>query len=134
MKGELVVSTSFTGGGKANIPVAPFDFARCVDMLGGDRKVVLGLLQEFLAGLSSQVEAISCALSEVNPEVVRKEAHYIKGGAAVLSAHALMDAAAVLERIGRSGDLAEGEEGLVKLAREVALLLRYCDGLENGAD
>ncbi len=89
------------------------------------------LLLEFLAQLDMQVKAITAALAEANSGVVCQVAHSIKGGAAVLSAHSLMSAAAFLEELGKSGDLPEGEDSLLMLEREVARLRCYCKGVAN---
>ena len=114
---------------KMIVAPAPLDFESCVDMLGGDRAIVLDLLKEFLKNLDNQIKAISTALADANPEMLRTEAHSIKGGAAVLSVYSVMSAAAVLEEIAKSGDLAKGQEGLSVLAREADLLQLYCNEL-----
>ncbi len=85
-----------------------------------------GLLREFLGHLDIQLKAIADALAVANSEVVSQVAHSIKGGAAVLSAHSLMNAAGVLEEFGKSGDLLKGEDCFVLLKREVARLRCYC--------
>ena len=110
---------------------APVDFEKCVQMYGGDRGAVLNLLDEFLLLLRKQVEVISGAFVEVNPDLVMKEAHSIKGAAAVLSAHSLVGAAFELEAIGRSGDLEEGDGALRKLRFEAEQLERYCNELRD---
>ncbi|MEN8142468.1 MAG: Hpt domain-containing protein, partial [Thermodesulfobacteriota bacterium] len=70
-------------------------------------------------------------LVEISPETVMKEAHSLKGGAAVLSAQALFGAAVELEAIGRSGDLAEGESALRKIKVEAERLAQYCNELRG---
>ena len=92
----MVVPASLLCGEEAGILAAPLDFEGCVDMLGGDRAMVLSLLKEFSGQLEIQMKAISGALLDANPDVVRKEAHSIKGGAAVLAAHSVLAAAAAL--------------------------------------
>jgi len=99
--------------------VAPIDLENCIRMFNGDRDAVLELVGDFLQLLDEQKKSIAEALAGSNPDNLRREAHSIKGGAAVLSVGPLMEAAAVLEAIGRSGDLAGGEEAFSKLEREV---------------
>jgi HPt (histidine-containing phosphotransfer) domain-containing protein len=111
----------------------PLDFAGCVEMLGGDRAMVLGLLKEFLLNLDQQIKIIAVALATADCGGIRGAAHFIKGGAAVLSAHPLMGAAAVLEEIGLAGDLTGGAEGLLRLELEVARLRRYWRILVTGS-
>jgi HPt (histidine-containing phosphotransfer) domain-containing protein len=129
MADEQFLSTFSPAGPDASESLAPLDFAGCVAMLGGDRAVVMDLLQEFLLNLEQQIAVIANALAMVDSEVIRRAAHFIKGGAAALSAHSLMAAATVLEEIGKSGDLSGGAEGLLRLEREVALLRGYCRAL-----
>lgn len=110
---------------------APVDFEKCVQMYGGDKGAVLNLLDEFLLLLQGQVKIISGALVAVNPDLVMKEAHSIKGAAAVLSAQALVGAAFELETIGRSGDLEEGDSALHKLRFAAEQLEQYCNELRE---
>lgn len=107
----------------------PLDFEGSVKMLGGDRAMLLGLLAEFSGHLEIQLEDITVALAEEDVDIVCKISHSIKGGAAVLAAHSLMKAATVLEESGKAGDLPKSEECALILAREVARLRCYCEGL-----
>ena len=100
--------------------VAPIDLENCLRMFNGDRDVVLELIGDFLKLLDEQKKNIVKALAASEPVNLRKEAHSIKGGAAVLTAGPLMEIAAALEAIGRSGDLAGGEETFSSLEREVS--------------
>lgn len=109
----------------------PLDFKNCVRMFGGDKEVVLRLLGDFLKNFDNQSQVLSAALNEADCERIRKEAHSIKGGAAVLTANSLMAAAAFLEEAGKKGDLAGGEKGLKALNREIALLTTYFDELKK---
>ena len=131
MKNKLAGPPLSSCGGQEDVLASPLDFESCVNMLGGNRAMLLGLLSEFSGHLEIQVEAIAIALTEANADVVCKVAHSIKGGAAVLSAHSLMNAAAVLEEIGKSGDLPKGEDCFLILEREVARMRCYCKGLTN---
>ena len=131
MKNKLAGPPLPSCGGQEDVLASPLDFESCVNMLGGDRAMLLELLAEFSGHLKIQVEAIAIALAEANSDVVCQVAHSIKGGAAVLSAHPLMNAAAVLEEIGKSGDLAKGGDCFRILEREVARLRVYCEGLPN---
>jgi len=112
----------------------PLNFKNCINNFGCDRKTVLGLINEFLETLDTQRKVLIGALAVADCETVRKEAHSIKGGAAVLSAHPLMAAAALLEEAGKAGDLVEGTNGLRVLEKEIALLMNYCNELKNGTD
>ena len=102
--------------------VAPIDLDNCIRMFNGDRDIALELVGDFLRLLDKQKKNIEEALAGSDPEKLRREAHSIKGAAAVLSAEAMMEAAAALEAIGRSGDLAGGGEAFLRLEREAGLL------------
>ncbi len=133
MTNKLAISALSSCGGQEDILASPLDFESCVNMLGGDRAKVHELIREFLGHLDLQVTAIAAALAEANAEVVAQVAHSIKGGAAVLSAHSVMNAAGVLEDVGKSGDLLNGEDCLLLVEKEVARLRAYCMSL-TGSD
>ena len=112
--------------------VAPIDLENCLRMFNGDRDVVLGLIGDFLRLLDEQKKNIVKALAAADPENLRKEAHSIKGGAAVLTAGPLMEIAAALEAIGRSGDLAGGEEAFSLLEGESSRIAACYDKFKEG--
>lgn len=119
-KDHLIVMT--TSQSDQDQSMAPIDLENCIRMFDGDRDVALKLVGDFLRLLDEQKKSIVEALAGSDPEKLRREAHSIKGGAAVLSAGSLMEAAAALEAVGRSGDLADGEEAFSRLEREVSRL------------
>jgi PAS domain S-box-containing protein len=101
----------------------PIDIQRAVDEFEGDKEVLGEVLDGFLDKVRAQFGTIRQALSDGDAEVVRKEAHSIRGGAANLAADDLSEIALELEAMGRSGDLEEGyevvgrlEEGIHRLA------------------
>ena len=102
--------------------VAPIDLEHCIKMFNGQRDVVLELVGDLLRLFDEQKKTIKVALADNDPEKLRRESHSIKGGAAVLSAGPLLEAAKVLEEIGRSGDLSGGEEAFSRLEEEAARL------------
>ena len=113
-------------------PVAPIDLENCLRMFNGDRDVVLELIGDFLKLLDEQKKNIVKALDASDPEDLRKEAHSIKGGAAVLTAGPLMEMAAALEEIGRSGDLAGGEEAFLSLEMESSRIAACYNRFKEG--
>jgi HPt (histidine-containing phosphotransfer) domain-containing protein len=111
--------------------VAPIDLESCIRMFNGQRDVVLELVGDLLRLYDEQKKTIVEALAENDPEKLRREAHSVKGGAAVLSAGPLLEAAKVLEEIGRSGDLSGGEEAFTRLEGEAARLAACCESLKQ---
>ena len=72
--------------------------------------------------MKGQIKTIHQALSEGNAELVRKESHSIKGGAADLTAEGLAELAFELEKIGISKDLDSGGAVLEKREGELTRL------------
>ena len=119
-------SGSVTAGGAAPPPGAsaghaasaePMDFARALEEFEGNREFLTGLLEKFLENVRAQLGTIREALDRADAEILRREAHAIKGGAANLTAAELSSAAAELEKTAKSGSLGEAPDGLVKLER-----------------
>ena len=107
----------------------PIDLENCIKMFNGDRHVVLELVGDLLKLYGEQRKNLVEALGGHDQEKIRREAHSIKGGAAVLSAGPLMKAAAALEEAGRSGDLSRSEEAFSTLEIEVDRLAAYFNSL-----
>ncbi len=104
---------------------APMDLNRAVKEFEGDREFLLEVLAEFLQNVSTQIETIRQALPEGELEVVRQEAHSIKGGAANLTALDLSGVAFELEKAGESGDSESGVEIFEMLKKEFDTLKEY---------
>ncbi len=101
------------------------DFQRAIEEFEGDKGFLMEVLNGFLDNVRSQIETIHKAISDGDAEVVRKEAHSIKGGAANLCADKLSRIVLELEDIGKSGLLEGGTEVLERLERELHRLEVY---------
>lgn len=97
---------------------APMNFDIVIKEFGGDREFLMEVLEDFLGEVRAQMGMICQAMSKGGAEVVGKEAHAIKGGAANLTANELSKAACELEKIGKSGVLEGGREVFEKLEKE----------------
>ena len=93
----------------------PMDFARALEEFEGNREFLTGLLENFLENVRAQLGTIREALDRADAEILRREAHAIKGGAANLAAAELSSAAAELEKTAKSGSLGEAPGGLERL-------------------
>jgi HPt (histidine-containing phosphotransfer) domain-containing protein len=93
------------------------DFARALEEFEGNREFLTGLLEKFLENVRAQLGTIREALDRADAEILRREAHAIKGGAANLTAAELSSAAAELEKTARSGSLGEAPDGLERLEK-----------------
>ena len=74
---------------------SPIDFAALLDMLGGEKQIVLSLLSKFAEELTSDLAASEQATVDQDAEALRQIAHRVKGTSANL--HALMLSAAARE-------------------------------------
>ena len=98
-------------------PAEPMDFARALEEFEGNREFLTGLLEKFLDNVRAQLGTLREALDRADAEILRREAHAIKGGAANLAAAELSSAAAELEKTAKSGLLGEAPGGLERLER-----------------
>jgi two-component system sensor histidine kinase/response regulator len=99
------------------VPAEPMDFARALEEFEGNREFLTGLLEKFLENVRAQLGTLREALDRADAEILRREAHAIKGGAANLAAAELSSAAAELEKTAKSGLLGEAPGGLERLER-----------------
>ena len=114
-------------GGHQSKRAAPMDFEMVIEEFEGDKEIFMEVLESFLEKAGAQLGTIRQAISDRDAEVVRKEAHSIKGCAANLTADDLSGIASELERIGKSGVLEGGTDVLERLEREF-LRLQACAG------
>jgi HPt (histidine-containing phosphotransfer) domain-containing protein len=106
------------GASAGNMATAePMDFARALEEFDGNREFLTGLLERFLENVRAQLGTIREALDRADSEILRREAHAIKGGAANLAAAELSSAAAELEKTAKSGLLGEAPGVLERLER-----------------
>jgi len=96
---------------------APLDFERALAEFEGNREFLTGLLEKFLENVRNQLGIIREALDRADAEILGREAHAIKGGAANLAAAELSSAAAELEKTAKSGSLDEAAGGLENLVK-----------------
>ena len=104
---------------------ATMNFEVAVKEFEGDKEFLMEVIEGFLENVRSQIGTLRKAISDEDAEVVRREAHSIKGGAANLTADNLSGAAFELENIGKSGILEGGFEVLEKLEKEFHHLEAY---------
>ena len=94
------------------------NFEKAVEEFEGDKEILMDVLKGFLDNVRAQIETIYQAISNGDAEVVWKEAHSIKGGAANLNADRLSEIAFELEKVGKSGALEKGGEVHERLKKE----------------
>ena len=104
---------------------APMDFPRAIEEFEGDEEFLLEVMEGFFENVTSQIGIIRQAIPEGDAEVVRREAHSIKGGAANLTADELSKIAFELENIGTSGVLEQSIETLERLEQAFSRLEHF---------
>ena len=98
-------------GGASTTPSAPgLDLASALERLGGDQRLLSDVIGLFLEDVPARLAGIKAAVDARNGGELAIAAHGLKGAAGNLSATALFNAAAVLERLGAEDrlDAAEG--------------------------
>jgi CheY-like chemotaxis protein/HPt (histidine-containing phosphotransfer) domain-containing protein len=126
LKSEIENPYSFQGvSRKSEMDSAPMNFERAIEEFEGDKEFLMEVVDGFLKNVRAQIGTIHQAISDGNAEVVRREAHAIKGGAANLTAGELSGIAFELENIGKSGDLKEGIQVIERLEKEFYRLETY---------
>ncbi|MBU0988177.1 MAG: response regulator, partial [Proteobacteria bacterium] len=103
----------------------PLNYEKVLEEFMGKKTVLLTVLEDFKKNVGSQIKTLRQAVSDGDADVVRKEAHSIKGGAANLTATLLSKTASDLENLGTSGLIQEGPMLLDRLENEFYRLDDY---------
>jgi PAS domain S-box-containing protein len=82
----------------------PINLETAINEFEGDEELLFRVADGFLSNVKNQIVKIRKAFEEANPEIIRSEAHAIKGGAANLTAIDLSCVASELESAGHSAD------------------------------
>ena len=109
--------------------VAPMNFEMVLDDFEGDRELLVEAMDLFLESVRNQIGALRRAISDNDAELVRREAHSIKGGAANLTANELSGIAFELENIGASDTLEASTVILERLEKEFYRLDAFAKGI-----
>jgi HPt (histidine-containing phosphotransfer) domain-containing protein len=96
----------------------PLDYDRALEEFNMDNEVLDEILASFIQMGKKQIVSMEDALLQGDAEVVRREAHKIKGGASNLVALPLAKAAEHLEHCAENGHLEEAAKALEKLREE----------------
>lgn len=126
--GPVAASTGADRQPGAAVPdpeAPPLHLEHILEEFGGDKAFLIEVLEDFFNEVMVQADTIRRAIPEGNAEVIRKEAHAMKGGAANLTAAPLSRMAHELEKIGKSGSCAGSEEIFGKLENEFQRLREY---------
>ncbi|RJP62279.1 MAG: response regulator [Candidatus Auribacter fodinae] len=96
----------------------------------GDRDLFFSIVTQLVANIENQLKLMRPAVEEKNLELVGKEAHAIKGGAATAEAYPLSEAAKVVEHLSKSGDGDGAREAFEAMVDEFQRLKTFLDELD----
>ena len=108
---------------------APMNFEKILENFGGDRELLIEAMNLFLKSVRSQIGILRQGISNGDADIVRNEAHSIRGGAASLTANDLLKVALELENNGKTGNLEKSMVMLERLEKEFYRLDAFANGL-----
>jgi HPt (histidine-containing phosphotransfer) domain-containing protein len=118
-------SSRASQGSTPSVPLpASIDRDRIMKRMGGDANLVAEVIRLFLEDCPIRLAAISAAVDLSDAEQIRMTAHALKGAAGNLSATALVDATAALERIGAEGRIPAARAAWRRLEAEAAVAMQ----------
>lgn len=96
-----------------------------LERFDGDVELYNRLFVVFCETLPELMAKISDSVARLDPKLLERSAHTLKGGAAEMGIVAIRDLARELEFIGKSGDVRNAHSVLLKLEEAVAELNKY---------
>src|SRR5262249_52950108 len=110
-------------------PTQVCDWARSLRRVGGDKELLKGLVDDFVAGCPKLLSEIRRAVRGRDAEALERKAHALKGLVGYFHAEPAMDAARQLEAMAHEAKLDGAEEASNALQQEIGgLLLVLRDG------
>ena len=107
----------------------PINYDVALKEFMGQKQILHEVINDFNKSLKNQLKDLHDALENQDVNLIRREAHSIKGGAANLTAVPLQNIAAKLENAGENGNISDGWELLEQLKTEFNRLENYVKGI-----
>jgi two-component system sensor histidine kinase/response regulator len=104
-----------------------------IQRFDGDIELLRALAGIFANSAPAQLSQISAAIARRDAKALALAAHALKGSVSTFHARRAVEAAAVLEQIGRAGDLSNADHFFEALSVEVASLSRALQELTAGS-
>ncbi len=102
----VVVTGAASAPRMPSVVLDPAAIDRLVIAFGDEGRVVVAeLVDTFLAGAPARLDALRRGLTDCDGDEVRRAAHSLKAGAAILGAHRLADSCRQVEALSLAGDL-----------------------------
>ena len=114
-------------------PSPPFSMEIALERTGGDRKLLEEIIAVLLTEIPNWTRELAGAIRRRDAVEVHRIAHTIKGAVDSCGASRAYDAAMVLERMGRAGELDDAEAVFATLEREIARALPDLTAFAAGA-
>jgi HPt (histidine-containing phosphotransfer) domain-containing protein len=99
-----------------------FDLTEALQRVEGDCELLSEMAEIFLEEYPGMFVAVQQALSDQDATALRHAAHTLKGSVGNFAARLTFEAAFVLEKMGRMGDLSDASAALITLEQELARL------------
>lgn len=109
----------------------PIDMKQAVEEFDGDYEFLEKILNTFLENVQQQIPAIKEAIADGIFDIVSKEAHSVKGGAANLTAMPLSKAAFALEKAGKEADKAAIQNTFATFETEFYILKKHIETIKG---
>ena len=129
--GGSLMNIDADGRGVMEQQLLQLDESVALSRVGGDRGLLREVVELFLDDYPSVLEKIRAAVSTQDASALEHHAHSLKGSVSTFGAKGAFDAALVLERKGRSGDLSGIEEGLGQLESALGTLRPELETLQT---
>ena len=103
----------------------PMNYDKALEEFMGKQELLIKVLNTFLENVRDQIKILRQAVIDKDSELIKNQAHTIKGGAANLTAKKLSEIAFELENIGKSGELKGADNLIHKFEKEFSRLEVY---------
>ncbi len=107
------------------------DESVALSRVGGDVELLREVIGLFLDDYPQSLEMIRDAVARGDQSSLERHAHSLKGSVSTFGAQEAFDAALALEKQGRSGDLAQSQDGLRRLEHALATLRPELEALQT---
>jgi len=108
-------------------PYEPMDYDKALEEFMGKQELLIKVVNTFLKNVQDQIKILRQAIIDKNSEVIKRQAHTIKGGSANLTAKKLSEIAFELEKIGTSGKFKEADNLMKNFEEEFSRLEVYLE-------
>jgi two-component system sensor histidine kinase/response regulator len=106
------------------------DESVALSRVGGDVELLREVIGLFLDDYPQSLDMIRDAVARGDQSSLERHAHSLKGSVSTFGAQEAFEAAMALEKQGRTGDLAQAQDGLSRLEHALATLRPELEALQ----